>query len=213
MPITDLLSRRTSIREVVPEILPRDGSAEEESTAAIATDIRRLESTRLKAEADEARARQRAEAARDEANREEARLAALREETARLEKVLQNAMHAEATEKQASRESPALAAVEETLVQALRPAPNGDVPPGTTARCAIRFWRGYRKANFCAETIDAGEQFAVAESSLFRARGNGIPERTDEAVAAHAALVEQLEAQGWRRVAGGSDWFEATFEL
>ena len=51
----------------------------------------------------------------------------------------------------------------------------------------------------------------MAESPFFRPRGNGIPEETDEAVAAHAALCERLEAAGWHYVAPGRHWFTDTY--
>jgi len=111
------------------------------------------------------------------------------------------------------REAEALGAVKPP--RATVDEPDMDTTPhGTTApTCEIRFWRGYRKAAFYARTIDGGEELAVAESPLFRARGNGLPERTEEAAAAYAALVERIESMGWRRVASGSAWFDATFEL
>lgn len=80
-----------------------------------------------------------------------------------------------------------------------------DVP---TVACEIRVWRGYRKANFFACVFsDDGEPLAVAESPFFRAHGNGVPAKTDEAVAAHEQLREQLEAAGWRYEASGRTWF------
>ena len=56
-----------------------------------------------------------------------------------------------------------------------------------------------------------GEPLAVAESPFFRPTGNGIPDETDDAVAAHAALCERLEAAGWRFVASGRHWFTDTY--
>jgi hypothetical protein len=89
------------------------------------------------------------------------------------------------------------------------------VPPTRAAalrKCEVHFWRGYRKGAFYARTIEAGEELAVAESPYFRARGNGIPEPSAEAEAAYAKLRERLEHDGWKVVAPGSSWFEATFE-
>lgn len=81
-----------------------------------------------------------------------------------------------------------------------------------TAECAIRFWRGYRKANFYACVFtDDGEPLAVAESPLFRARGTGIPDKTDEAVAAYDALCKKLEDNGWQRASPGKTWFGDVF--
>ena len=74
--------------------------------------------------------------------------------------------------------------------------------------CEIRLWRGYRKANFFACVLsDDGEPLAVAESPSFRAHGNGVPEKTADAVAAHEQLRAQLEAAGWRYAASGRTWF------
>lgn len=74
--------------------------------------------------------------------------------------------------------------------------------------CEIRVWRGYRKANFFACVFsDDGEPLAVAESPSFRSRGNGVPEKTAEAVAAHEQLRVQLEAAGWQYAASGRTWF------
>lgn len=203
MPITNLKARRSAIPEVVPEVLPPGGppagppgdeptSADlppvEEGTAKITAEIERLERARRDAEAEELRARERAEAARREAEREEARLAALREETARLEGALLQTASAEAVQHVPDTESEA------------------------PSRCVIRFWRGYRKGAFYAERETGAQEGTVAESAFFRARGNGVPERTDEAAAAYAALTEKLEAQGWRRMQSGPAWFEATFE-
>jgi hypothetical protein len=59
--------------------------------------------------------------------------------------------------------------------------------------------------------VKDGEPLAVAESPFFRARGNGIPDETDEAVAAHRSLCERLESAGWQHVASGKSWFANTY--
>jgi len=77
-----------------------------------------------------------------------------------------------------------------------------------TVACEIRVWRGYRKANFFACVLgDDGEPLAVAESPFFRAHGNGVPDKTADAIAAHEQLRAQLEAAGWRYAASGRTWF------
>src|SRR5919197_3435411 len=82
----------------------------------------------------------------------------------------------------------------------------------TELTCEIQFWRGYLKAAFFARVFaEDGEPLAVAESPFFRARGNGIPDETDEAVAAYRALRERLEASGWQYVASGKSWFADTY--
>ena len=284
MPITKLFTGRTPIREVVPEILPRNGTAAngaglkvaeafaedlqmddarptvevEPADAALEEEVQptgemeRLQEARLEAEAEAVRARAQAEAARAELAREEARLAQLKEEAARLEEVLRlqaqkQVARQTATEKSAAQrnrrnrrskaaaaatvavdpptpdtthdESPAVEQTQTTDVghdDATAPPP--PPPPAPVAEekrtqrtCAVEFWRGYRKAAFYARALDADGAVAVAESPMFRARGNGIPEETDEAIAAYAALVDRLEADGWRAVADGSAWFDATF--
>jgi hypothetical protein len=86
--------------------------------------------------------------------------------------------------------------------------PEPEAATGEDMTCDIVFWRGYRKATFYARIFsDDGEPLAVAHSPSFRVRGNGIPEKTDEAVAAYQALREQLEQTGWDRVADGNAWF------
>ena len=224
MPITKLFTGRTPIREVVPEILPRNGTTPEslrleppdasadivevDEDNGLAAEVERLDQVRREAEAEEARARARAEAARAEVAREEARLAELKEEAARLEQVLTAQAHDEVTRQKA----PAAATV---TTDPPEPDPDSEPEPlempAADPTCKIEFWRGYRKAAFYARTVDGGEELAVAESPMFRARGNGVPDRTDEAAAAYAALVERLEAEGWRRVSHGADWFDATF--
>jgi hypothetical protein len=89
-------------------------------------------------------------------------------------------------------------------------------PPAAASEltCKIAFWRGYRKAAFYAQIPDlSGEHLAVAESPLFRAEGNGIPERTDQAQAAYNHVREELLRAGWEPLAGGRYWFEETFRL
>lgn len=78
--------------------------------------------------------------------------------------------------------------------------------------CEILFWRGYRKATFYARifSID-GEPLALAQSSEFRARGNGMPERTEEAVAAYEELRARLEHWGWQHVGSRDAWFGDVF--
>lgn len=82
-----------------------------------------------------------------------------------------------------------------------------------TVTCQIAFWRGYRKGAFYARGLDEdGFEVALAESPLFKPQGNGgVPDDTDEAVAAHETLVAQLASEGW--IAHGCDntWFGRTF--
>jgi hypothetical protein len=78
--------------------------------------------------------------------------------------------------------------------------------------CEILFWRGYRKATFYARIFSLdGEPLALAQSSEFRARGNGIPEQTEEAVAAYEELRARLEQWGWQHASSGRAWFGDVF--
>jgi hypothetical protein len=90
--------------------------------------------------------------------------------------------------------------------------PEPDAGTDQDLTCEIVFWRGYREATFYARIFsDDGEPLAVAQSPAFRARGNGTPEETDEAIAAYQALREQLELTGWDRVADGDAWFGGVY--
>jgi hypothetical protein len=77
--------------------------------------------------------------------------------------------------------------------------------------CKISVWRGYRKAAFYAGTYHDGEEVGIAESKMFRAGGNGIPDRNTQSEKAYKALCEQLERDGWKRVSRGDTWFGDTF--
>jgi hypothetical protein len=78
--------------------------------------------------------------------------------------------------------------------------------------CSISYRREYRKVAFYALALDKdGSEVFIAASRHFRARGSGPPDRTDQAVAAHNDLVEQLAAKGWELDGEGEAWFEKTF--
>jgi len=77
--------------------------------------------------------------------------------------------------------------------------------------CKISVWRGYRKAAFYAGSYYDGEEVAIAESKMFRAGGNGIPDRNTQSEKAYGALCEQLERDGWKRASRGDTWFGDTF--
>ena len=109
------------------------------------------------------------------------------------------------------------AAVAEPLV-ALTPPP-ADPTPVEAPRprleeqfehvCEIRWWRGYVKGQFYAEA-DPPLDWPV-ESAAFRPRGRDRPEQSDEAVAAHAALVEELCSAGWEQDGRGAYWYSDRF--
>ena len=95
----------------------------------------------------------------------------------------------------------------------LRP-PLEDEPPVTSPRyltCVISYWRGYRKAAFYARAFDEdGHELVLTESDEFKARGNGIPEPTEQAIAAHEELIAQLRDDGWEPVDRDDTWFGQT---
>ena len=123
------------------------------------------------------------------------------------------------------------AARQEQLVEE-RPASVGETPlplqsAGTNAEevpvtrpveeiCEIGIWRGYVKSRFYAGLIGRegeGIEFALAESLPVRLRGNGTPERTGEAAAAHEALVNYLIESGWEvePSRNGEGWYALRF--
>jgi hypothetical protein len=87
------------------------------------------------------------------------------------------------------------------------------VPEPTEEICDIFVWRGYAKARFYARLdLDETDEFAVAESPVFRFRGNGMPDPTDAAKAAHRTLVEKLVAKGWEpEETSSGPWYAARF--
>lgn len=101
--------------------------------------------------------------------------------------------------------------------EANQPEPEEPTPslPASVAldlTCQIAHWRGYFRSRFYARVLGQdGSEFALAESPLFRTRGTGLPDRTDEAVAAFEALITQLENDGWERAGGDDTWFGRTF--
>jgi hypothetical protein len=110
-------------------------------------------------------------------------------------------------------EEPIPEQVHESLVNELEPEAEPPLPaPLEDLTCEILFWRGYRKATFYARIFsDDGEPLAVAQSPSFRSRGNGTPERSEQAVAAYQVLREQLEQWGWQHAGSGDAWFEDVF--
>jgi hypothetical protein len=85
-------------------------------------------------------------------------------------------------------------------------------PEPTEEMCEILVWRGYTKARFYARLdVDETDEFAVAESPSFRFHGNGTPDDTEAARAAHRALVEKLRAKGWEPDEASGPWYAARF--
>jgi hypothetical protein len=103
------------------------------------------------------------------------------------------------------------------LVEAQKPLEAGETAaapaqPAAELTCQILFWRGYVKSGFYARVFSQdGEPLSIHESPYFRSKGNGIPEPTGEALAAHVELCRHLERDGWRLVGTGQAWFEQSF--
>ena len=99
-----------------------------------------------------------------------------------------------------------------------------DVAPETHEACEIACWRGYVKWQFYVESkspLDPSLSSAYPSlstpypslsSQYFRARGKGAPEQSDNALRAHAVLVEKLIASGWEPEGYGENWFSARFQ-
>jgi hypothetical protein len=80
-------------------------------------------------------------------------------------------------------------------------------------RCYVRLWRGYVKAQFYAiEPSATRARRVIAESPLFWKRGGEPPTKHGAPASAHAALIADLERDGWRVVARGSQWFHVQLE-
>ena len=77
--------------------------------------------------------------------------------------------------------------------------------------CEIACWRGYVTWQFYVGL--ESEREASLSSPYFRAPGKGgVPEQTETALLAHAALVEKLVAAGWEPEGYGEDWFSERFQ-
>lgn len=107
---------------------------------------------------------------------------------------------------------PQPAVVAEPVVAPPPPVEQEAVAEPTEEVCEIFVWRGYAKARFYARLeLDETDEFAVAESPSFRFHGNGTPDNTEPARAAHRALVEKLRAKGWEQEETGGPWYAARF--
>lgn len=76
--------------------------------------------------------------------------------------------------------------------------------------CEIACWRGYVTWQFYVES--ESQRDASFVSPFFRAPGKGLPEQTDDALHAHAVLVEALVAAGWEPEGYGEEWFSERFQ-
>jgi hypothetical protein len=93
------------------------------------------------------------------------------------------------------------------VVKAPHQAPVAGSQP--VATCQIDLWRGYVKSSFVAVTADADGPVKVAESRLFRPRGE--LREDDSAVKAHEELVQDLLSRGWERRGQGGEWYALRF--
>jgi hypothetical protein len=73
--------------------------------------------------------------------------------------------------------------------------------------CRVTLWRGYRKSRFYAVLDDERDELAVAESELFRFRGNGALERTEAIEAVHRTLIERLLSERWELDGEAVPWY------
>jgi uncharacterized membrane protein YqiK len=78
--------------------------------------------------------------------------------------------------------------------------------------CVVSYRREFRKVTFYARAFDnEGNELVVAESQPFRARGNGAPDPTEQAIDALEGLNSQLLGDGWEVAGFGDAWFERMF--
>ena len=106
-----------------------------------------------------------------------------------------------------------------TLIQTLSPQARladqlevrkSDVEPETHQVCEIACWRGYVTWQFYVKSESPLDPSLF--SPYFRARGKRAPEQSDNALQAHAVLVEKLVASGWEPEGYGEDWFSERFQ-
>ena len=77
--------------------------------------------------------------------------------------------------------------------------------------CEIACWRGYVTWQFYVESGVAARGVARPHRTSARP-ARGVPEQTETALHAHAALVEKLVAAGWEPEGYGEDWFSERFQ-
>jgi len=85
-----------------------------------------------------------------------------------------------------------------------------DAEPETHQVCEIACWRGYVTWQFYVESESPLDP--SFSSPYFRARGKGAPEQSDNALRAHAVLVEKLVASGWEPDGYGEEWYSERFQ-
>jgi hypothetical protein len=84
--------------------------------------------------------------------------------------------------------------------------------PAPHRTCVVSYRREFRKVTFYARAFDnEGNELVVAESQPFRARGNGAPDPTEQAIDALEGLGSQLLGDGWEVAGFGDAWFERMF--
>jgi hypothetical protein len=110
---------------------------------------------------------------------------------------------------------PEVAEPEEVAAPAAEPVPaeaEEEMAPQEEL-CEVRWWRGYVRSRFYAE-VEAPEGYSIlAESPMFRWRGQDPPAQEGEVAAAHDALVGELMRLGWVIDEPGPDdepalWYE-----
>jgi hypothetical protein len=77
--------------------------------------------------------------------------------------------------------------------------------------CEIALWRDHDAAVFYARSFHDDEEVLVAESPRFQLQGRAVSARSDEALAAHTALCDELVRTGWKHVGEGEEWYSDRF--
>lgn len=95
-----------------------------------------------------------------------------------------------------------------------RPPPSSPaLVPQRRRVCEIQWLRRYVKSEFLAiETTPDGAADIVAGSQQFLWAKGRPPTRTPQAAAAYDALLQSLEAEGWRVTGSGANWFDTKLE-
>jgi hypothetical protein len=116
-----------------------------------------------------------------------------------------------AERREVEEESPRREAAPEKSRTAVREiTPHFVVPPAPPRpMCQIDLWHGYVKTSFVAMAAGFEGPTLIAESRLFRARGE--LHENEAAAQALGALVDDLLAHGWERDGQGEEWYALRF--
>jgi hypothetical protein len=92
---------------------------------------------------------------------------------------------------------------EPTPLPAFRKAP-------IVARCEIKLWRGFAKSHLYAAATDSDDEPIISFSPYFRVLEDD--RSSSQGLQALAALVEELEQDGWTVVSDGPAWYQHRLE-